>query len=129
MKRLTISDEVFWCYKHINAIDIKDKIIQLSETDKCILFLICVDFYTEKNYYLLKNLKAVDYLANEILEVMQEKSINASPIIQKLKEILGDNLLYLPEIYLKNGRKLPTPTTELEAIQIRRNFNLDRIFE
>jgi hypothetical protein len=129
MKNLTISDDVFWCYKHINAIDIKDKVIQLSEIDKCILFLICVDFYTERNDYLLKNLKPIDSLASEILEVIEEKSINPSLIIQKLQELIGDSLLNLPKIYLKDGGKLPRPTTELEAIQIRRNFNLDRIFE
>lgn len=129
MKSLTISDEVFWCYRHINALDIKDKIIQLSDIDKCILFLICVDFYTDRNDYIIRNLKLIEGLANQILEVLEEKSINTSPILQKLQELLGNNLLILPKIYLKNGILLPGPTTELEAIQIRRNFNLDRIFE
>lgn len=129
MKSLTISDEVFWCYRHINALDIKDKIIQLSDIDKCILFLICVDFYTDRNDYLIRNLKLIEGLAIQILEVIEEKSINTSPTLQKLQELFDDNILILPKIYLKNGTLLPGPTTELEAIQIRRNFNLDRIFE
>jgi hypothetical protein len=128
--KFTISDEVLYCYKYINVILLEKEIQKLNQLDRYILFLLCVDFYNiVDDYYFDRNLFLLSDEAQEIYDIQNDKSINSSIYIKKLQDMLGDKYMSFDKIYLKDGSELPKATSEQEAIQLRRNFNLDKIFE
>jgi hypothetical protein len=126
---LVVSDEVIWCYKHINVIPIDEQISKLSDYDKYLLCLMSIDFYNEENDFFIRNMKLLEYFIDRVILVMEGNFENINEDIKKIQKDLEDDYLTLNNLTTKEGSKLPDPTTELEAKRIRRNFTIDRLFE
>lgn len=126
---LVVSDEVIWCYKHINVIPIDEQISKLSDYDKYLLCLISIDFYNEENDFFIRNMKLLEYFIDRVILVMEGNFENIDEDIKKIQKDLEDDYLSLNNLTTKEGSILPGPTTELEAKRIRRNFTIDRLFE
>lgn len=127
---IIVSDEVVWCYKHVNAIPIGEEISKLSDYEKYLFCLLSIDFYTEDNDFFIENMKSLETFINNISLVMENNDYtDIDEDLKKLQTELDDKYLNLGDIHLKDGSKLPDPTTELEAKAIRRNFTIDRLFE
>ena len=111
-KKLLVSDNLIEIYKYLNAVDMSERINQLSDIEKYILIALSLDNHDIKNVIVRENLLPYKEIGQAIYDAMEELGTNE--IIEKLIELTGDKYIDLSVLVDSDGNVMPEPANQSE---------------
>lgn len=111
-KKLLVSDSLIEIYKYLNAVDMSERINQLSELEKYILIALSLDNHDIKNVIVRENLLPYKEIGQAIYDAMEELGTNE--IIEQLIELTGDKYIDLSVLVDSDGNVMPEPANQSE---------------
>lgn len=111
-KKLLVSDNLIEIYKYLNAVDMSERINQLSDIEKYILISLSLDNHDVKNVIVRENLLPYKEIGQAIYDAMEELGTNE--IIEKLIELTGDKYIDLSVLVDSDGNVMPEPANQSE---------------
>ena len=111
-KKLLVSDSLIEIYKYLNAVDMSERINQLSELEKYILIALSLDNHDVKNVIVRENLLPYKEIGQAIYDAMEELGTNE--IIEQLIELTGDKYIDLSVLVDSDGNVMPEPANQSE---------------
>ena len=134
-KTIQVSDEFIHLYKMFPVVKITDEMKNLSRKELLLLLILAADSYSETNPVILFNCKEfkedlkVIYKLQELDPSQEANILNTDPTLLELGELTGEKYINVSQIRDTKGNQLPAPTTDQEAIQIRRDIGINTIIE
>lgn len=124
-KNIKVSDEFVNIYKHFNIYNQFEQIKKLSDIEKYLLLVLCLDKHDDNNNVVISNFLPFKDECMEILEAItksqsQESSITDNIYLLKLIELTGDPTITTDKLIQSNGEGLfePISLTEIREIKI-----------
>lgn len=111
-KKLLVSDNLIEIYKYLNAVDMSERINQLSDIEKYILISLSLDNHDVKNVIVRENLLPYKEIGQAIYDAMEELGTNE--IIEQLIELTGDKYIDLSVLVDSDGDVMPEPANQSE---------------
>ncbi len=111
-KKLLVSDSLIEIYKYLNAVDMSERINQLSELEKYILIALSLDNHDIKNVIVRENLLPYKEIGQAIYDAMEELGTNE--IIEQLIELTGDKYIDLSVLVDSDVDVMPEPANQSE---------------
>lgn len=111
-KKLLVSDNLIEIYKYLNAVDMSERINQLSDIEKYILISLSLDNHDVKNVIVRENLLPYKEIGQAIYDAMEELGTNE--IIEQLIELTGDKYIDLSVLVDSDGNVMPEPANQSE---------------
>jgi len=112
--KLIISDEFLEIYRNFNVYDQSEKINKLSDRDRYLLLILCLDMHDDENPIVLYNFKPFKKEITEIYEVQDNKETTNQFLLDLIKET-DDKHIESNYIRDKDGNKVPDPFDKNEV--------------
>ena len=134
-KNIQVSDLFIHLFKMLNVTDISEQMKQLTRKELLMLIILGIDSYPPDDTFFLKNLSLFkDELKSirslQSLDIKDEStSENTDPDLKDLASETGEKYINIKKIKDLKGEELPNPTTIQEAIELRRDININTIME
>ena len=134
-KNIQVSDLFIHLFKMLNVTDISEQMKQLTRKELLMLIILGIDSYPPDDTFFLKNLSLFkDELKSirslQSLDIKDEStSENTDPDLKDLASETGEKYIDIKKIKDLKGEELPNPTTIQEAIELRRDININTIME
>lgn len=134
-KNIQVSDLFIHLFKMLNVTDISEQMKQLTRKELLMLIILGIDSYPPDDTFFLKNLSLFkDELKSirslQSLDIKDEStSENTDPDLKDLASETGEKYIDIKKIKDLKGEELPDPTTIQEAIELRRDININTIME
>ena len=134
-KNIQVSDLFIHLFKMLNVTDISEQMKQLTRKELLMLIILGIDSYPPDDTFFLKNLSLFkDELKSirslQSLDIKDEStSENTDPDLKDLASETGEKYINIKKIKDLKGKELPDPTTIQEAIELRRDININTIME
>ena len=134
-KTIQVSDIFIHLFKMFNVTNISEQMKQLSRKELMLLIILAIDSYPSDDAALLKNLedfkdelKIVHKL--QTLDPKDESTLeNTDPILFELANQTGEKYININKLRDMSGKELPEPTSQEEAIKMRRDISINTIIE
>ena len=112
--KLIVSDEFLEIYRNFNVYDQTEQINKLSDRERYLLIILCLDKHDDENTIVRYNFKPFKEEIKEIYEVQDNKETKNQILLDLIKEtnhkhVESDN------IRDKNGNKVPDPFDKNEV--------------
>jgi len=106
--KLFVSDEFLEIYKNFNVYDQIEQINKLSDRDRYLLLILCVDKHDDENPIVLYNFKPFKEEIKEIYEVQDNKETTNQVLLDLIKET---DHKHIESDYIrdKDGNQVPDP--------------------
>lgn len=123
-KTLKVSDEFVDIYKHFNVYDQVENIKKLSQQERYLLILLCLDKHNNEDPIVKSNFLPFRKEGMEIYDLQDDKPA-ANVYLSELIELTGDENISTDVLRMKDGSKLPEPLSKEEV----RDVKIDKITE
>lgn len=112
--KLIVSDEFIEIYRNFNVCDQIDKVKKLSDKERYLLIILCLDKHDETNPIVLYNFKPFKDEIKEIYEVQDNKETKNNILLDLISE---SNHKHIESdcIVDTNGNKVPDPFDKNEV--------------
>lgn len=106
--RLIVSNEFIDIYQNFNVVDQTEKIKNLSERERYLLIILCLDKHEDENPVVLHNFKPFREEIKEIYEVQDNKETKNEILLELIKET---NHKHIESDYIRDqyGNEVPDP--------------------
>lgn len=112
--KFVVSDKLIEIYKNFIVSDQIEEINKLSEKERYLLLIICVDKHDDSNVIARYNYKPFKKEIQEIYEVQDNRETTVSALLELIKET-NHNHIESDCIVDSNGNKLPEPFDKNEV--------------
>lgn len=112
--KLIVSDEFLEIYKNFIVCDQIEKIKSLSDRERYLLLILCLDKHDDENVIALHNYKPFKEEIKEIYSLQDNKETDNQVILDLIKET-DHKHIESDCIRDKNGNKVPDPFTKDEV--------------
>jgi hypothetical protein len=120
-KKLEVSKEFVETYKYLNAGDMTDAIIKLSELERYLLVTLSLDNHDIKSHFVRHNLLPLKEIGQHLYDAMEEH-VSDNKIIEKLIQLTGDKYIDLSVLVDPLGNEMPEPANQSEAREYKLRF-------
>ena len=120
-EKLEVSNEFVETYKYLNAGDMTDAIIKLSELERYLLVALSLDNHDIKNHFVRHNLLPLKEIGQHLYDAMEEH-VSDNKIIEKLIQLTGDKYIDLSVLVDPLGNEMPEPANQSEAREYKLRF-------
>ena len=127
-KSITVSNEFVEVFKMFNVIKQTDKILTLSRKELMLLLTVAVDSFSEDNHIVIENFKDFKTELELIYDLQQDKACTDAELLE-LAQDTDEKYIDTTKIRTIDGKNLPDPTTEEEAVLLRRDITITGIIE
>jgi hypothetical protein len=112
--KLIVSDEFLEIYRNFNVYDQTEQINKLSDRERFLLLILCVDKHDDENPIVLYNFKPFKEEIKEIYEVQDNKETTNQVLLDLIKET---DHKHVESDYIrdKDGNKVPDPFDKNEV--------------
>jgi hypothetical protein len=112
--KLIVSDEFLEIYRNFNVYDQIEQINKLSDRDRYLLLILCVDKHDDENPIVLYNFKPFKEEIKEIYEVQDNKETTNQVLLDLIKET---DHKHIESDYIrdKDGNQVPDPFDKNEV--------------
>jgi hypothetical protein len=112
--KLIVSDEFLEIYRNFNVYDQTEQINKLSDRERYLLLILCVDKHDDENPIVLYNFKPFKEEIKEIYEVQDNKETTNQVLLDLIKET---DHKHVESDYIrdKDGNKVPDPFDKNEV--------------
>jgi len=112
--KLIVSDEFLKIYRNFNVYDQTEQINKLSDRERYLLLILCVDKHDDENPIVLYNFKPFKEEIKEIYEVQDNKETTNQVLLDLIKET---DHKHVESDYIrdKDGNKVPDPFDKNEV--------------
>ena len=112
--KLIVSDEFLEIYRNFNVYDQTEQINKLSDRERYLLLILCVDKHDDENPIVLYNFKPFKEEIKEIYEVQDNKETTNQVLLDLIKET---DHKHVESDYIrdKDGNKAPDPFDKNEV--------------
>lgn len=112
--KLIVSDEFLEIYRNFNVYDQIEQINKLSDRDRYLLLILCVDKHDDENPIVLYNFKPFKEEIKEIYEVQDNKETTNQILLDLIKET---DHKHIESDYIrdKDGNQVPDPFDKNEV--------------
>ena len=112
--KLIVSDEFLEIYRNFNVYDQTEQINKLSERNRYLLIILCLDKHDDENPIVLYNFKPFKEEIKEIYEVQDNKETTNQVLLDLIKET---DHKHVESDYIrdKDGNKVPDPFDKNEV--------------
>lgn len=125
-KFITVSDKFIEIYKMFNVVKQVDLIKSLNRKELMLLLVLSIDSFSEDNLFVIENLREFETEMRLIYDLQQDKDCLDVDLLSLAKNT-DEKYIDTSKIKDFNGRLLPTPLTEDEALHIRRDIGISNI--
>jgi hypothetical protein len=112
--KLIVSDEFLEIYRNFNVYDQTEQINKLSDRERFLLLILCVDKHDDENPIVLYNFKPFKEEIKEIYEVHDNKETTNQVLLDLIKET-NHKHVEIDYIRDKDGNKVPDPFDKNEV--------------
>ena len=112
--KLIVSDEFLEIYRNFNVYDQTEQINKLSDRERFLLLILCVDKHDDENPIVLYNFKPFKEEIKEIYEVQDNKETTNQVLLDLIKET---DHKHVESDYIrdKDGNQVPDPFDKNEV--------------
>jgi hypothetical protein len=112
--KLIVSNEFLEIYRNFNVYDQTEQINKLSDRERFLLLILCVDKHDDENPIVLYNFKPFKEEIKEIYEVQDNKETTNQVLLDLIKET---DHKHVESDYIrdKDGNKVPDPFDKNEV--------------
>jgi hypothetical protein len=112
--KLIVSDEFLEIYRNFNVYDQTEQINKLSDRERFLLLILCVDKHDDENPIVLYNFKPFKEEIKKIYEVQDNKETTNQVLLDLIKET---DHKHVESDYIrdKDGNKVPDPFDKNEV--------------
>lgn len=112
--KLIVSDEFLEIYRNFNVYDQTEQINKLSERNRYLLIILCLDKHDDENPIVLYNFKPFKEEIKEIYEVQDNKETTNQVLLDLIKET-DHKHIEIDHIRDKDGNVVPDPFDKNEV--------------
>ena len=127
-KFITVSKEFVEIFKMFNVVKQTEEMKRLSRKELMLLLIVSVDSFSEENNMVLENLKDFKEELELIYDLQQDKECNDNDLLELAKDT-EEKYIDTTRIKTLDEKNLPEPTTDEEAILLRRDITINTIVE
>lgn len=125
---IQVSDTFVDIYKMFNVTGQTEKMSLLSRKELMLLLVLAVDSFSEENPAVMKNFKNYKTEMELIYDLQQDKECTDVDLLTLGKET-DEKYIDTSKIRDSSGNELPSPLSEEQALQMRRDINISDIIE
>jgi hypothetical protein len=132
MPQVTVSDLFIEIYQDFNVFSVKDKLSKLSRKELLLMLVLATYTLDEDDKVFLDNCSNYSdelHLLYDSMDSNGGKLITTDPDLLQLIEESGDKNIDTGCIIDKDGKGLPKPLSESEALLKRRNVGIENILK
>lgn len=126
-RKFYVSDDFIKCYTLFNVINIINEINKLTSVERKLLFLISIETFSEESNIVISNFGPYVDDLDMINELQVTGKTDDSDLLFLINQT-NDDYIDTTIIVDKNANKLSEPLSDNEAKELRRNINIDNIF-
>ncbi len=123
-----VSDNFVDIYKMFNVTNQSEKMSKLSRKELMLLLLLAIDSFSEENHAVMENFKNFKTEMEIIYDLQQDKECTDQDLLNLGKET-DEKYIDTSKIIDSKGNELPSPLSEQEALQMRRDISINDIIK
>jgi hypothetical protein len=127
-KYITVSDNFVETYKMFNVIKQTEKLNQLSRKELMLMLVLSIDSFSEENPAVLENFKEFKNELELVFDLQQDKECTDEDLLQLGKDT-DEKYIDTSKIRDKSDQELPSPLSDTEALQMRRDIGINNIID
>jgi hypothetical protein len=127
-KKIQVSELFLDIYKYFNVNSQIDKMQMLTRKELFLLLILAIDNYSEDSTIVVNNLMNFRDELENLYKLQNDEVVNDIDLIE-LSKLTSEKYIDTNSIITMSGESLPPPTTEEEAILIRRDIGINQIIE
>jgi hypothetical protein len=127
-KYITVSDNFVETYKMFNVIKQTEKLNQLSRKELMLMLVLAIDSFSEENPAVLENFKEFKNELELVFDLQQDKECTDEDLLQLGKDT-DEKYIDTSKIRDKSDQELPSPLSDAEALQMRRDIGINNIID
>jgi hypothetical protein len=127
-KYITVSDNFVETYKMFNVIKQTEKLNQLSRKELMLMLVLSIDSFSEENPAVLENFKEFKNELELVFDLQQDKECTDEDLLQLGKDT-DEKYIDTSKIRDKSDQELPSPLSDAEALQMRRDIGINNIID
>jgi len=127
-KFITVTEDFVEIFKLFNVTTQSEKLKKLSRRELMLMLILAIDSFWEENPAVIENFKSFKSEMELIFDLQQDKECTDEDLLALAKDT-DEKYIDTSKIRDSKGEDLPSPVSEEEALQVRRDIGISNIID